>query len=176
MEEGPNPQVGRHAFNVRRVDASTGHCADPAVRNALARQRTQDGRSAPRGVCDSRIADRAEVGGNLVGEHLLQSQAEEMRCVAAVRTRGDVAAESRRPARASMPSRAAVGQARADGEVDVDVAEPVPKGCALAFEPRELALKELPSPADRAKWIEDDDVLRCIRIGTPASVPDLRWV
>jgi hypothetical protein len=39
-------------------------------------------------------ADRAQFRGDFVTQHLLQAEAEEVRCVAAVGTREDVAAEA----------------------------------------------------------------------------------
>ena len=99
-----------------------------------------------------------------------------MRCVAAVRTRHDVAAEASRSARAAVASGATVGETRADGEIDVDVAEPVAGHRALPLEVRELALKQLPPTANGAKRILGDHPLRSIRIGARASIADLAWV
>ena len=70
-------------------------------------------------------SDVAQVGGDLVGQHLLQSEPEQMRRIAAVGPRRDVAADAGGAARSAVAGGAAVGQPGADGEIDVEVAAAV---------------------------------------------------
>ena len=102
-------------------------------------------------------ADGAQVGRDLVGEHLLQAEAEQVRRVAAVGPRDDVAAESRRAARPAVAAGAAVDQPGADGAFGLDVADAVVRARAEALRQRELALEELPAAPDRAGRIARDD-------------------
>ena len=64
-------------------------------------------------------ADRAQLGRDLVGQHLLQAEAEQVRRIAAVGPRRDVAAEAGRAARTAVAGGAAVGQPGADRQVAV---------------------------------------------------------
>ena len=90
-------------------------------------------------ACSFRACDRglganlAKVGGDLVGKHLLQAEPEQMRRVAAVGSRHDVAADAGRSARAAVTSRAAVGETGADRKIDVDVAAAVAGERAVTF-------------------------------------------
>ena len=118
----------------------------------------------------------AEIGRDLVGEHLLEAEAEEMGCVAAVRTGRHVAAEAGSAARSSVACCATVRETGADGEFEVDVAEAVSRGRALSFEARELPLEELPSAANGAERVVGDHVLRRVRIRSPTPIANLRWI
>ena len=121
-------------------------------------------------------ANRPEIGGDLVGEHLLQPQAEQVWGVAAVGPRRDVAAEARGSARPAVACGAAVGKPGADRAVGIDIAEAVARDRSQALEPRELALKELPSAPDRAERIERDDVRRGIPVGARSAFANLARV
>ena len=121
-------------------------------------QRPGDGAALAPGVLDGVRADGAEVGGDLVGQHLLEAEAEQVRSVAAVRPRDDVAAEAGRAARPAVAGRAAVGQPGADGLVHLDVSRAVAAQRSVALEARELALEDLAAAPDRARGIARDDV------------------
>src|SRR5437588_10038908 len=71
--------------------------------------------------------------------------------VAAVGTSHYVAARPRGPPRASMAKRAAIGQSRADGKVNIDVSAAVPFVCSLALRAGKFSLEELTAAPDRAK-------------------------
>ena len=100
-------------------------------------------------VGDRPLAHRAQVGRDLVGQHLLEAETEEVRSVAAVGSRDDVAAEAGRAARPAVAGGAAVGEAGADGQVGVDVPGAVADQRPLPLDARELALEELAAAADR---------------------------
>ena len=142
----------------------------------FAGEQPRHGNAASRGLRDGRLTDRPKLRGDLVGEHLLQAQAEQVRRVAAVGARGDVAAEPRGAARPSVARGAAVGKPRADCQIDVDVAGAVARHRPLSLEPRELPLKQLPAPADGAERVVGDDVARRVRIAAPRAVANLAGI
>src|SRR5215472_895882 len=97
-----------------------------------------------------------------------------MRSVAAVRSRHNVAARSGRTPGASMAKCAAIGQARADRKVGVDVAHPVFLVRALSLQMCEFSLEELASAPDRAERIAVDRAdRRSRRIHIAATRADL---
>src|SRR5690606_2746206 len=100
-----------------------------------------------------------QVGGHLVREHLDEPEPEEMRRVAAVGKRADVAAVAGRAARPAVAGGAAVGEAGAERALRRDVAA---RGRVHArAEPlarAELALEDLPAAANRAGRIALDEV------------------
>ena len=59
----------------------------------------------------SRLADPPELGGDFIGQHLLKTETEQMRGIAAVGPRDHVAAEARRAARPAVARRARIGEA-----------------------------------------------------------------
>ena len=68
----------------------------------------------------------AKVGGDFVGQHFFQTQAEQVRSIAAIGPRRDVSARSRRATRAAVARRAAIGEAGTDAaDVGIDVANAV---------------------------------------------------
>src|SRR4249920_3079100 len=71
-----------------------------------------------------------------------------MRCIPAVGSGYDVAADSRRSARPPMTERTAVGQPRPNGQITINVADAIVFIRALPLGMRELALKQLPAPAN----------------------------
>ena len=156
-EERPHAQVRIDADDARRVDRAVGTRDELAVVDALAGQCGFDGRI---GVACGRQrlrAQVAQVARDLVGEHFLQAEAEEVRRIAAVGARGDVAADARRAARPPVACGATVGHAGADREVGADVAAPVRRERALALHQREFALEELAAAPDGAERIARND-------------------
>lgn len=101
--------------------------------------------------------------------------------VAAVGTGRDVATRSGRAARPAVTSCAAVGQAGADPVLEADVTRPVTDVGALVLQAGELALEELPSPADERKgsrwmmYVEDPGVSASPRPVPISSSMDL-WI
>jgi len=104
-------------------------------------------------------ADRAQLAGDFVGEHLAQAGAEQVRGVAAVRSRDDVTAETGRTARAAVAGRTAVAEAGAERGIRHDVAAGVEIDAgADALLLGELALEQLASAAHGARRIARDQV------------------
>src|SRR6266496_6731253 len=119
-------------------------------------------------VCSSDL----EVGGDFVCKHLLQPEAEQMRCIAAVRTCGDVATSAGGPARTPVAKRTTIGEPSADRAVCVQIAEAVALVCSLPLQTRELALKELTAAADGAEGIalnDEDGRIPSMGIATPGA-------
>src|SRR5581483_879698 len=83
-----------------------------------------------------------------------------MRSVAAVRSRGDIPARSRRTPRAAVTSRTAVRQSGANRVIRVQVSHPIVFDRPHALRHGELSLKQLPAAPDRTKRIPVDDVQR----------------
>ena len=106
---------------------------------------------------DGLLANVAEVGRDFVCKHLLQPEAEQMRCIAAVRTCGDVATSAAGPARTPVAKRTTIGESSADRAICVQIAEAVALVCSLPLQARELALKELTAAANRTKRIALND-------------------
>ena len=174
VEERPHAQVRVDALHLGRVDAAIGGGGDAAVEDPLAEEVARDGAVALVGLRDRLRADRAQLGRDLVGQHLLQAEAEQVRSVTAVGPRGHVAADAGRAPRPSVAGRAAVRQPGADDQRVVDVPRAVAFERALSLDPRELPLEYLPAPADRARGIAADDEERRVRHHHAASArPDL---
>ena len=158
-EEGLDAQILVDALHPAVVDDAAGIDLQAAEGDALALELRLDSTPALLRSPDGVGADLAQVGGHLVAEHLLQAEAEQVGCIAAVRAREDVAAEARRAARPAVAGGAAVGQARGERRVAVDVeADPVVGAGAEALRQRELALEDLAAAPDRAERIARDDV------------------
>src|SRR5262249_32457468 len=120
---------------------------DVAVGDALGEEALGDRHAGRPRRRDGRVADLAELAGDLVGEHFPQAEPEEVRRVAAVRPRHDVASGAGRATWTPVTARAAVGEPCADREHGVDVSHTVVHGRALQLGPGELALEELaPAP------------------------------
>src|SRR5690606_8341764 len=100
------------------------------------------------------LANRAQIGRHLVGEHLDQAEAEQVRRVAAVGKRGDVAADAGRAARPAVARSATVRQSRAEPARLRDIAARVlVHARPQALVGAELTLEQLPAAADRARRI-----------------------
>ena len=140
----------------------------------LTRSLTGHGSSIPAGVIDRVAANVPQVVGDLIGQHLLQSQSEEMRRVAAVGPRDDKSAEAGASPWTAVAAGAAVHQPGADDPIDLGVPEAIARHRALAQRAGELALEDLPAPPDGARRITIDDVQRRARcVGVASSRTDL---
>src|SRR5690606_14307437 len=107
------------------------------------------------------LANRAQIRSHLVREHLDQAETEQVRRIAAVRERADVAAVTGRAARPTMAVRAAVRKPCAERAHRRDVAGAVPiHARPHPFGDAELALEELPAAANRPGRIALDQVGR----------------
>ncbi len=162
-EERPNAKVWIDADDSRRVEGSVWQRRQRAIVNALALQGDGDGRFRRLRLRRRLRAQPAEVGRDLVGEHFLQAETEQMRRVPTVGPRCHVATHARRPARPAVASRATVCEPGADRKIHVDVATTIAGQRALPLFLGEFALKELAPATNRAKRIARDDERR--RIG-----------
>src|SRR4029078_4074833 len=99
------------------------------------------------------LPDRPQIAGHLVREHLLHAQPEQVRRMAAVGTRGDVAAESRCAARPAVTAGAALDQSSADRAFGRYVADAVVSARPEALAQRELALAKLTRAAHSTRRI-----------------------
>ncbi len=102
-------------------------------------------------------ANLPQVRANLVGQHLLKPQAKEVRCVAAVRPRDNVASRTGRAAWPAATSGTTVGQPHAQRQISVDIADAVINQRPLPLAAQELALEQLSTAANRPKRIAGDD-------------------
>ena len=158
-QERPHAQIGGDPLEARIVDVAAGTNGDLAVAQPLLGEhphRLRHARAAREG--DRVGADGAQLGGDLVGEHLLQAQAEQVGRVAAVGAGEGVAAVAGRAARATVAPGAGIGETGADVRIGGDVARALVVPQPLAQQ--ELALKDLPPAPDRAEGIAADDVQR----------------
>src|SRR5678816_4389985 len=105
---------------------------------------------------DGLLTNISQMASDFVGQHLLQSQPEEMRSIAAVRPGGDVAAYACGASRAPMAQRTTIRQTSANRIVGVKVAYPVSFIWALSLLASKLALEELAPATDRTKGIAAD--------------------
>src|SRR4051812_13130550 len=101
---------------------AVGKRADHAKIDALAGEADDDGQMRRRGARPCTLESRAQIRRDLVGQHFLQAETEQVRSIAAVRSRRDVAARSGGAAWTSVAGSAAVGQAGADRCIVADVA------------------------------------------------------
>src|SRR6185436_8247607 len=99
-------------------------------------------------------------GGDLIGQHFLETEAEQVRSVPAVRPGHDVAATAGGAFRAAVAGGARVGQPRANRQVRLDVPGAVETQRTLPLPAGELALEELPAPAYGSERIPAQDVTR----------------
>src|ERR1700704_2379183 len=123
---------------------------------------------------DSFCTYRAQVRGDLVGQHLLETQPKEVWRIAAVRSCHHVATGTCGAARAAMTSGATVAESCAQRAVCVDGADPIVCEWSHALTAQELALKQLSPAANGAKRVARDDERRRVG-GHPIafSRPDL---
>src|SRR4029450_11840143 len=121
VEEGPHPEVRIDAVDAGRIDGAVRHRPDDAELDALGEEPLGGRLARRRGARDRRGADRAQVRGHLVGEHLLETEAEEMRRVAAIGAGDDVATEAGGAARTAMAAGAGIGEPRTERAVFFDV-------------------------------------------------------
>src|SRR5689334_9871256 len=99
------------------------------------------------------LANAAEIGSDLVGQHFFQPQPEKVRGIAAVRPCHHVASKACRPSWASMACRTTIRETSTNGTVDIEVTCAVAFSRALPYRTSEFALKELPAPANRTKRV-----------------------
>src|SRR5262249_21602937 len=145
-----------------------------AVIDPLAGQSPRHGPAPCVSLGEGLGADRAQVGGDLVPQHLLEAGPREGGRVPAVRTRHDGAPRPPPATRAAVARGAAVDEAGADGEHGADVADAVAGQRSLALGARELPLEELPAAADRPEWVTGDDEGRRARgVDVAAAGADL---
>src|SRR5262249_1489416 len=124
------------------------------------------------GASDGLTPNCAQVGGDLVRQHLLQPESEQMRRVAAIRSGRHVAAEAGRAARPAVAGGATIGQPGADGEVRFDITYRIPRERPLALTPQELSLEDLTAATNGAKRISRDNERRRVwrhPIATPGA-------
>jgi hypothetical protein len=104
-------------------------------------------------IAQSSVPSIPQISRDFIGEHLLQAEAEEVGRVAALGSGEDVAPESGGSLRSTMTGRAAVGEAGAEGRLELDVADAVADARAVPLGDRELALEELAPALDRPERI-----------------------
>src|SRR6266550_8361231 len=107
---------------------------------------------------------RAQVRCNLVGQHLLETQAEEVWRIAAVRSRHHVSPEASGATWAAMTAGTTIAETCAEREICVDVADTIVCEWSHGLTAQELALEQLPPAANGAKRIARDDERR--RVGS----------
>ena len=171
-EERLDPQILVDALDLRGVDRAVGLHGQPTVVDFFAGELARTERP-PRCPRQRRVADRPQVTRDLVGQHLLQSEAEQMRGVAAVGPREDVTAAARRAARSPVTGGTAVGKPGDDRGVALRCRLRRRRFSDRALRLSEFALEELAAAHDRAERIARDQKSRGIRgddVAAPAPI------
>src|ERR1051326_7967321 len=112
------------------------------------------------GLGDGKIASAAQIGGNFIGEHFFQTEAEQVGRVPAIGPCHDVAASTRGSARTAVTRCPTVAETSANGDVRIDVANPVAFVRPLPLRVGKLALEDLAPPSNGAERIAVNDVDR----------------
>ena len=163
-EERPHAQVRTHAPHAGCIDAPVAIGANHAVLHALALQRQRHSAARTLREVTRVLANGPQIARHLIRDHLLQPEPEQVRRIAAVGTRDDVAAESRRAAWTPVTTGATLDQAGADGAFRRDVADAIVRARPESLHQRELPLEQLAPAPDRAGRVARDDVggrIRC---------------
>jgi hypothetical protein len=95
-EERLDPKIVVHALDLREIERPVRATGQPAVIDTFATQLDTHRLAGPPCSLQSRVADCPQVARDLVCEHLLQPEAEQMRGIATVGPREHVAAASGR--------------------------------------------------------------------------------
>src|SRR5678815_1816057 len=119
-KERTHTQIGVDATHLRRVDLTVIANSNCAEVNTLAFQYPGN-----RALCDEPLVNslrtyRTEIIGNFVCEHFLQTQAKQVRRVAAVGSCHDITPGTCRTARQAMTSSATIADTRSEGEISID--------------------------------------------------------
>jgi hypothetical protein len=188
VQKRPHAQIRVDAFDGRGIHSAIGIRRDPAEVDALGRERARDGRRprprsrSRRARDDARLrfaqrlrANRAEVRGHLVAEHLDQAQTEQVRRVATIGKRRDVAADAGGAARPAVTRGTTVRQPGAEAARLRDVAARVLiHARPQAFIQTELALEQLPAAPDGPCRVAFDQIRgRPRRVDIALAGPDL---
>ena len=171
-EERPDTQIRVHPRDLGGVDRPVWQGPDLAIVDALADEAALDRFPLHLRGLDGRAPDQAEIARDLVGQHLLKPQPEQVRRVTAVRPGEHVAAKPRRSPRTSVAAGAAVRQAGTQGAIHVEITDSVLRARSQALLHRELSLEQLAPPADRAKGVALDEIQRrsgCHDVAAPRS-------
>src|SRR5262245_61363585 len=97
--------------------------------------------------------DRTQVASNLVCENFLQTQTEQVRRIAAIRSRYHISTRTCRPTRPAMTRGATVAETSPKGEIGVEITQPVVCNRTMSLTTQKLSLEELATAPNSTKWI-----------------------
>jgi hypothetical protein len=162
-EKRLDPQILIHAVDFRGIDLAVGLHRQPTVLDSFAGELGVDRSAGQHCPLHRSVTNSSQVTCDLVGQHLLQSQAEQVWGVAAVGPCEDITTAAGRAARAPVTGGTAVGQPGDDRGIALDVAFAVVGPRTDSLRLGEFALEELPTAHDRTEWIARAQKTRRIR-------------
>ena len=169
-------QIRIHSLDVRCVDSAVRFHGDGSVLNALCGHGAGNRASRVHGLPHGGGATIPQLRRDFVGQHLLQSEAEQVRGIPAVGPRYYISTETRGATRPAVASGTAIRQSRANTQVFPEVSGTVSRieGAFGSVQVLEFSLEELPSPANGAERIALNHECRRIRgIPIPSARPNL---
>src|SRR5215510_1617617 len=104
-----------------------------------------------------------QVAGNLVCEHFLQTQTEQVWRVAAIGSCYHIASRTCCPTRPAMTRSATIAETCSEAEIGVDITQAVVCNRAMSLTTQKLPLEELATAPNGTKWIASDNKRRRIR-------------
>src|SRR5215212_4616505 len=121
-KERTHTKIGINAAHLRGVDLPVVANSDCAEVDSLAFQYAGNGVTGGLPFLASLRTYRAQIAGNLVGKHFLQTQAKQVRRITAVRSCHHVTARTCRSARPAMTCSATIAETSSEAEIVIDVA------------------------------------------------------
>src|SRR5215467_1727499 len=121
MKERSNAEVRFHTLNIGRVNRTVRVGCDGAISDSLADQTLTNGVVTGRRLRNRIRSSCTEVRSNLIRQHLLETKAEQVWRIPAVRPGRDVPTGASSSARATVASSAAIGESSPDRKIRVDV-------------------------------------------------------
>src|SRR5579883_1094156 len=156
-KERPNSEIRVDANHIGSIYTAIRVGDERAVPNAFAEQRHNHGLVAGFGAGQRSRTNRAQIRSDFIGQHLLQSESEEVRSASTVRAGDDVPAKPCRTPGPPMATGTAVRQAGTNRRHLRDIANAVLGDGSLAVRAREFALEQLATAADGSERISIDD-------------------
>src|SRR5215212_3284477 len=121
-KERTHTQVGVDAAHLRGVDLPVVANSDCAEVDPLAFQYPGNGAMGGMPFLTSLRTYGTQIAGNLIGQHFLQTQAKQVRRIAAVGSCHHVTARTCRSARPAMACSATIAETSSEAEIVIDVA------------------------------------------------------
>src|SRR6185503_19593642 len=100
---------------------------------------------------------RTQVAGNLVCQHFLQAQTEQVWRIAAIRSGYHIASRTCCPTWPAMTRSATIAETSSEAEISVDITEPVVCNRAMSLTTQKLPLEELATAPNGTKRIASNN-------------------